>query len=898
MEDSRRPHFLKETRKRLAAGSIPFLTLIVIVSVPAIAADSMALFDPPALDIQFNHCEEFAFPSAYSDVRPAAPLAKMLTADGLLDLPPGFSGNLDASGWELVSQGNEPPRFLQSIPGDEKWAPGSGPNGVNGFIKAIAVDGNGNVYVGGDFNLVGNLPVRGIAKWDGVNWHPLGDGLDGRVEALTWDGIHGWLYAGGYFKNICRTADCSAQTPTKGIARWDPGGAGNWHPLGYGVNGIVNALALDETGNLYAGGNFTTICSNADCSGGPTVNRIAKWNPAGSDNYLDWSALAAAGGVGVTGNVYALAWWSGFLVVGGSLTAAGGSPVNNLAFWSPSGATWNSFWSGVDGPVYALAADTATGSVIAGGDFWNICQIGALPPDCGIKTRVNHLAIAIGLSYWGGLTNGTWGYVSNLSIDSYNKSVYVGGYLWGYCNDPNCSTTTPVSNIARWDYITLPGSWSALGTGMDDGVFAVAWNPQANLLYAGGGFKRAGSGPANGLATWNKNSWSCVGNGNGVSSLVYAVAADGNGRAYVGGNFRAVGNLFVNRIAVWNSLTSTWSALGNGLNSDVYALTLDPGGNLYVGGVFSFLCGNADCTSLGQRVNGIAKWTPSGDSGTWSGVGMGLDYTVYALAWDSNNNIYAGGSFTGICGDAACSTRSRANHVAVWNGQIWSNLGLGLNQDVRALAVDQDNNLYAGGDFWNFCGNEDCTMTGQRVNHVAKWTPGGGGNWSLVGNGLDSNVLALAVDRNNTLYAGGFFSYLCSAPGCTGNTQKVSGIAKWNGSWSGVGNGLKDYGYVRSLGVDEKNNLYAGGSFQSLCGDPDCFTTGATVNHVAKWDGSNWSALGSGVGPWPFSYIQALTLSRGHLWVGGDFATAGDKVSANFARYTFGTYTFLPLIQR
>ena len=62
--------------------------------------------------------------------------------------------------------------------------------------------------------------------------------------------------------------------------------------------------------------------------------------------------------------------------------------------------------------------------------------------------------------------------------------------------------------------------------------------------------------------------------------------------------------------------------------------------------------------------------------------------------------------------------------------------------------------------------------------------------------------------------------------------------------------------------------------------------------------GATWSALGSGVGLGPFSYIQALTLSRGSLWVGGNFATAGDKISANFARYTYRTYIFLPLILR
>ncbi|MGB9613419.1 MAG: chitobiase/beta-hexosaminidase C-terminal domain-containing protein, partial [Candidatus Margulisiibacteriota bacterium] len=44
-----------------------------------------------------------------------------------------------------------------------------------------------------------------------------------------------------------------------------------WQALGSGMNGSVYALAVDSSGNLYAGGSFTT-------AGGVSANRIAKWN--------------------------------------------------------------------------------------------------------------------------------------------------------------------------------------------------------------------------------------------------------------------------------------------------------------------------------------------------------------------------------------------------------------------------------------------------------------------------------------------------------------------------------------------------------------------------------------------------------------------------------------------
>src|SRR6185503_8564538 len=59
---------------------------------------------------------------------------------------------------------------------------------ADGSVNAIAVDGSGNIYVGGSFWTIGtNLPNR-IAKWNGSAWSALGSGLDGYVNALAVSG--------------------------------------------------------------------------------------------------------------------------------------------------------------------------------------------------------------------------------------------------------------------------------------------------------------------------------------------------------------------------------------------------------------------------------------------------------------------------------------------------------------------------------------------------------------------------------------------------------------------------------------------------------------------------------------------------------------------------------------
>ena len=65
------------------------------------------------------------------------------------------------------------------------------------------------------------------------------------------------------------------------------------------------------------------------------------------------------------------------------------------------------------------------------------------------------------------------------------------------------------------------------------------------------------------------------------------------------------------------------------------------------------------------------------------------------------------------------------------------------------------------------------------------------------------------------------------------------------------------------------NTLYAGGFFTTAGSDTN-------ANYIAQWNGSSWSALGSGMN----GIVDALAVSGGTLYAGGSFTTAGTKVSA------------------
>jgi len=101
------------------------------------------------------------------------------------------------------------------------------------------------------------------------------------------------------------------------------------------------------------------------------------------------------------------------------------------------------------------------------------------------------------------------------------------------------------------------------------------------------------------------------------------------------------------------------------------------------------------------------------------------------------------------------------------------------------------------------------------------------------------------------LYAAGAFT---NAGGSAANY-----IAKWDGSsWSPLGSGMNSAVSALALSGD----LFAGGAFTNA--------GGSAANHIAKWDESSWSPLGSGMN----SDVKALAVSGSNLYVGGAFTKA------------------------
>lgn len=179
------------------------------------------------------------------------------------------------------------------------------PQGINGTVYAIAVQQDGKVVVGGEFNEVGTVPRSNIARFN----------PDGTLDRTIFEG-----------------------------------------PMS-GVNGTIRALAIDSTGAIIAGGMFS-MAGNKECRNIARFDNTGKVDPT----------IAAHGGVNGTIYAIAVQP-DGSIVIGGEFSEVGGKPRRNIARFLPDLSLDGSQPVGqITGTVRALGA-LPEGGLIAGGDF-------------------------------------------------------------------------------------------------------------------------------------------------------------------------------------------------------------------------------------------------------------------------------------------------------------------------------------------------------------------------------------------------------------------------------------------------------------------------------------------------------------------------------------------------
>lgn len=148
------------------------------------------------------------------------------------------------------------------------------------------------------------------------------------------------------------------------------------------------------------------------------------------------------------------------------------------------------------------------------------------------------------------------------------------------------------------------------------------------------------------------------------------------------------------------------------------------------------------------------------------GPPKGITGPVWAMCV-YNGNLIIGGDFTAV-------DQVEANHVAMYDGDLWHSLGrFGLSAPVRSLIV-LDGKLIAGGDF-RTAGNDV-------VNKVAAWD---GKYWNRLGHGMYKSVCQLGTVGDMLVGSGDFHSdrkgcQMCYVVAFSGHEWSVVNVQELN----------------------------------------------------------------------------------------------------------------------
>lgn len=650
---------------------------------------------------------------------------------------------------------------------DTTFNPTIGSNGFNGVVRAIAVSGS-DIFVGGDFTTYRGSVANRVAKVGSTgtldtSFNP-GSGANGannRIRAIAISGSA--VYLGGEFTTYRGGAAVRvAKIDTSGNldTTFNPASGAN------GVNGLVRALvATSDT--VYVGGDFTTYQ-------GAIANRIAKVSSSGA---LDTTFSPQTGGNGISSSssyVYSIALSGSDLYIAGNFTKYRGTAAANTAnrvakLNATSGAmdtTFNPSTSTNNGTNNTVSGVAVLGTnIYFGGSFTTYRS--------GNATRIAKVSTAGAIDTTFNPTSGANGFNNTVNaLFSTGTKLYVGGYFASYRagtiarnivkldssgnvdttfspqsgangtdNVVRALTTDGTNVFAGGDFLNYRGTAvqrivkigangvidpdfvaSSAANGI---VRALYYEPIEGFVYVGGDFTSWAGNVANRVTkvhfengSVDATNFSPGSGGNGANGSVRAITAIGQD-IYIAGAFTTYRGSTVNRIVKTNALgerdTAFNPATGTiGLNNTPYALTND-GTNVYVGGTFT--------TYRGAPANRIAKLDSSGNLDTVFNPGTGangFNSYVYALDYLSSN-IYVGGSFTrwkstGIANYVAKISTAGVLDTTV-SPQSGANGTSGGTATVQAISV-KTGALYLGGAF--------TTYRGRPANSNVKLSPSSG----------------------------------------------------------------------------------------------------------------------------------------------------------------------------
>jgi uncharacterized delta-60 repeat protein len=637
---------------------------------------------------------------------------------------------------------------------DATFTPGAGANGI---IYAIAIQSNGKILIGGEFNNYNGTARNYIARLnaDGSlddTFDP-GTGADAFVYSISIQS-DGKIIISGEFTNyneigrnyVARLNSDGSLDPT-----FAPGTI---------ANGIVRKTAVQGDGKIIIGGEFTMS------NGASSSYHYARLN---SDGTKDAAFTTAASGdfvrtlaIQSDGKII-LSDYSEFIV---RINSDG--TLDDT--FDPEART--------DGAVYSFSIQS-DGKILIGGEF-GTCN--GTERNCIARLNADG---SLDDSFDPG--TGAASIVNAISIQSDGK-IIIGGEFVRY------------NNMGR-KYFTRLNSGGSLdasfnpGTGADNGVYATVIQSDGKIII-GGEFTFYNNTCRNYIARLNTDGSldETFNPGTGADSRIMALAIQSDGKLIIGGSFSSyngTGRNFIARLKTDGSLDATFDP-GTGTDYDIEAISIQSDGKIIIGGAFTLY--------NGTHRNYIARLNSTGSLDATFVPVSGANLDVWTTAVQSDGKIIIGGMFTYYDGIAR-------NHIARLNadGSLDDSFipGTGANNNVDIAAIQSDGKIIIGGAFSKYNGTSR-----NRISRLK--TDGSLDDTFIPGTGASGDVITEAIQSDGKVIIGGSFTSY--------NGTGINHIARLNsdGSLDAAFNpGLGANKGVSAIAIQSDEKIVIGGVFTS-----------------------------------------------------------------------------------
>lgn len=472
---------------------------------------------------------------------------------------------------------------------------------LDGPIYKSCNDGNGGLFIAGDFTSIGGFTRNGIAHIDAsgsvTSWDA---GITGNCTVLSLEVYGSKLYVGGIFNNVQGQGSTNIVVLDK-------------------VSGAIIPWSLSCSSNVYAiesNGGYVYIGSYGlfSCPSSPSVNAAARIDTL--TGVLDsWNPI-------VNGGVYSFGFDNNHVYLGGYISQIGGQSRIGIARVMMSDASldsWNPLLDYVvDGSVFTPKVDEmevyGTELIIRGA----FSSINGTP-----RTYLASFDLQTGnLSSWSPSLDAT---TNSMLISGQN--LFISGGFWFVDNTIQSGIAKidlPSKELLSWDpkiegggTLSLFGGELFMGGGaiqtgyyIRPGLAAIDlttglptdWKPipdlsgqiydlaiKDSILYVGGRFHTMDNQTRNNLAAYNLNTLELsTWNPDADTSVNTLFVTDS--LLFAGGEFTAIGGINRGHIAAFDLVNGSLENIDFSANGKVSVIE-KIGGHIYVGGLYSEISG-------------------------------------------------------------------------------------------------------------------------------------------------------------------------------------------------------------------------------------------------------------------------------------------------------------------